>query len=125
MKLSEMSCDKAAETLIRLSGPLGVICDDEEAVEMIEDYKKRYRMPLFYAVGRVIPKLVAYLAQKHRAELYELVAILIEKQPKDIGLMNFAEVYKAVQDNYDDMLAVFIRSSGSRTMSAGGRSSAS
>ena len=58
MKLSELSNDQAADILIRLSGPVGAICDDEEAVQMIDEYKKRYKMPLFYAVGKMIPTVV-------------------------------------------------------------------
>lgn len=125
MKLSEMTNDQAAEVMIRLSGPVGAICDDEEAVQMIEEYKKRYRMPLFYAVGKMIPTLVGYLVKKHKDELYEIISILTETKKADVAQMNFGETVKALRDSYDDTLSVFFRSSGSAIMSAAKKSSAS
>ena len=112
MKLSEMTNDQAAEVMIRLSAPVGAICDDEEAVQMIEDYKKRYRMPLFYAVGRMIPTLVGYLAKKRKDELYEIISILTDTKKADVGKMNFAETVQALKNSYDETLSVFFRSSG-------------
>ena len=125
MKLSEMTNDQAAEVMIRLADPVGAICDDEEAVQMIEDYKKRYRMPLFYAVGKMIPTLVGYLLKKHKAELYEIISILSGEKKVDVGNMNFAETVKILRDSYDETLSVFFRSSGSAIMSAVKKSSAS
>lgn len=125
MKLSEMTNDQAAEVMIRLADPVGAICDDEEAVQLIEDYKKRYRMPLFYAVGKMIPTLVGYLLKKHKAELYEIISILSGEKNADVGNMNFAETVKILRDSYDETLSVFFRSSGSAIMSAVKKSSAS
>lgn len=125
MKLSEMTNDQAAEIMIRLADPVGAICDDEEAVQMIEDYKKRYRMPLFYAVGKMIPTLVGYLLKKHKAELYEIISILSGEKQADVGGMNFAETVKVLRDSYDETLSVFFRSSGSAIMTAVKKSSAS
>ena len=125
MKLSEMTNDQAAEVMIRLADPVGAICDDEEAVQMIEDYKKRYRMPLFYAVGKMIPTLVGYLLKKHKAELYEIISILSGEKQADVGNMNFAETVKVLRDSYDETLSVFFRSSGSAIMTAVKKSSAS
>ena len=120
-----MTNDQAAEVMIRLADPVGAICDDEEAVQMIEDYKKRYRMPLFYAVGKMIPTLVGYLLKKHKAELYEIISILSGEKKADVGNMNFAETVKILRDSYDETLSVFFRSSGSAIMSAVKKSSAS
>lgn len=125
MKLSEMTNDQAAEVMIRLADPVGAICDDEEAVQMIEEYKKRYRMPLFYAVGKMIPTLVGYLLKKHKSELYEIISILSGEKQADVGGMNFAETVKVLRDSYDETLSVFFRSSGSAIMTAVKKSSAS
>ena len=125
MKLSEMTNDQAADVMIRLSEPVGAICDDEEAVQMIDEYKKRYKMPLFYAVGKMIPMLVGYLLKKHKAELYEIISILSGEKSTDVGRMNFAETVKILRDSYDETLSVFFRSSGSAILSAVKKSSAS
>ena len=89
-----MTNDQAAEAMIRLAEPIGAICDDEEAVKMIDEYKHRYKMPLFYAVGKMIPTLVGYLLKKRKQELYEIVSILSGKKKSDVGEMNFAETVK-------------------------------
>ena len=125
MKLSEMSNDQAAEMMIRLADPVGAICDDEEAVKMIDEYKQRYKMPLFYAVGKMIPALVGYLLKKHKNELYEIISILSGEKKAAVGKMNFAETVKVLRDSYDDTLSVFFRSSGSALLSAVKKSSAS
>ena len=119
MKLSELNNDQAADIMIRLSGPVGIICDDEEAVKMVDEYKKRYRMPLFYAVGKLIPSLIGYLMKKHRSELYEIISILTGKKESEVGEMNFAETIQALRESYDETLAVFFRSSAS-AISGGG-----
>lgn len=125
MKLSELSNDQATDILIRLSGPVGAICDDEEAVQMIDEYKSRYKMPLFYAVGKMIPTLVGYLLKKHKSELYEIISLLSGEKKSDVGNMNFAETVKVLRDSYDDTLSVFFRSSGSAILNAVKKSSAS
>lgn len=125
MKLSELSNDQAADILIRLADPVGAICDDEEAVQMIDEYKKRYKMPLFYAVGKMIPTLVGYLLKKHKSELYEIISLLSGEKKSDVGEMNFAETVKVLRDSYDDTLSVFFRSSGKQLLNAVKKSSAS
>ena len=121
MKLSEMSNDQAAEVMIRLSGPVGAICDDEEAVQMIDEYKKRYKMPLFYAVGKMIPMLVGYLLKKHKNELYEIIAILTGEKQENVGKMNLADTVKTLRESYDETLAVFFPSSGKAIRNAAGK----
>lgn len=125
MKLSEMTNDQAADIMIRLAEPVGAICDDEEAVQMIDEYKKRYKMPLFYAVGKMIPTLVGYLLKKHKPELYEIISILSGEKKADVGEMNFAETVKVLRDSYDETLSVFFRSSGSAIISGVKKSRAS
>ena len=110
MKLSEMTNDQAAEVMIKLAEPIGLICDDEEAVQMIDDYKQRYKKPLFYAVGNLIPRLVGYLMKKHRAELYEIIAALSGKKTAEVGKMNLKETVDLVRDSYDEVLQVFFPS---------------
>ena len=112
MKISEMTNDQAAEAMIRLGGPLGAICDDEEALKMIDEYKKTYlTTPLFYAVGRLIPRLATYFMQTHKNELYEIVAILSEKKVSEISKMSFKDTIKILRDSWDEVADVFFPSS--------------
>lgn len=125
MKLSEMTNDQAAEVMIRIAEPIGLICDDEEAVQMIDDYKKRYQKPLFYAVGNLIPRLIGYLMKKHRAELYEIIAALTGKKVSEVGRMNIKETVEVVRESYDDVMAVFFPSFANATRRGGKKLSAS
>lgn len=125
MKLSEMTNDQAAEVMIKLAEPIGLICDDEEAVQMIDEYKKRYKMPLFYAVGKLIPRLIGYLMKKHKAELYQIIAALTEKKVEEVGGLNIKETVQIFRDSYDEVMAVFFPSSATAIKHAGGKSSAS
>lgn len=113
-----MTVDQATAAMIKLAGPLDEICDDDDAVELIEEYKKRYNKPFFYAVGKLIPGLVRHLLVKHKTALFDVVAVLTEHPAKEIGKMNFAALVRELQNSYDDMLATFIMSSGRATKGA-------
>ena len=120
MKLSEMTNDQAAEIMIRIAEPVGLICDDEEAVQMIDDYKQRYKKQLFYAIGNLIPRLIGYLMDKHKPELYEIIAALSGKKVGEVGKMNLKETVDLVRDSYDEVLQVFFPSYAS-AIRRGGR----
>lgn len=125
MKLSEMTNDQAAEVMIRIAEPIGLICDDDEAVQMIDDYKKRYQKPLFYAVGSLIPRLIGYLMKKHKAELYEIIAAVSGKKVSEVGRMNIKETVDIVRDSYDDVMQVFFPSYANAIKRGGKKLSAS
>ena len=124
MKISEMTNDQAADVMIRLADPIGSLCDDEEAVAMIDEYKKEMRKPVFYVVGRLIPRLVAYFMKNHKAEIYQIVSILSGEPVQTIGKKPFPETVKVIRESYDDVLAVFFPHSGNAISSAGTRLSA-
>ena len=107
MKISEMTNDQAADVMIRLAEPIGKICDDEEAVAMVDDYKRELRKPMFYVIGRLIPRLVAYFMKSHRREVYEITSILSGKPLDGMGKLKFAETVAIIRDSYDDVLATF------------------
>lgn len=116
MKISEMTNDQAADAMIRLAEPIGKLCDDEEAVAMIDEYKNKIKMPLFYVVGRLIPRLVAYFMKNHKHEVYEIVSILSGEKNENIGKMQFTETVQIIKNSYDDVLATFFPQSGKVTL---------
>lgn len=119
MKISEMTNDQAADALIRLAEPIGRLCDDETAVEMVDEYKKNLRKPMFYVVGKIIPRLMGYLMKEHKDDVYEIVSILSGWKKADVAQMNFADTMAVIKDSYDDVLASFFtRSAGSASGSA-------
>jgi hypothetical protein len=111
MKISEMTNEQAAEAMIRLSGPFSNICDDEEALNLIDEMGKMKDMPLIKAIAKALPKIVAFGLQKHKADVYEIIGALLMVSTTKVAKMNFAETVKAVRDSYDDMLASFFTQS--------------
>ena len=111
MKISEMNNEQAAETLIRISAPLGNICDDENTVKIIEDFSKIKDIPMIQAVGRMMPQVTSYVLQTHKEDLYEIVGALTFKKSAEVAKMNFVETLKVLKDSYDEVLRDFFTSS--------------
>ena len=111
MKISEMTNDQAADAMIRLAVPFGNICEDEEAVKLIDEYKGMSKMPLIQTIGKMLPKFVAYMLKSHKEDLYEIVGALTFKTADKVAKMNFVETIKVVKDSYDEVLASFFPSS--------------
>ena len=120
MKISEMTNDQAAQALIDLSEPIGRICDDEDAVAIVYEYKGNARKPLFYALGRILPRLTANLIQTHKQDVYKIISILGGKSVAEIGQMKLAETVAIFKESYDDVLAGFFTSSAT-AISDGGK----
>lgn len=107
MKISKMSNEQAADTLIRIAEPVSNICDDEELVKMLEDFSKMEDMGIIRAIGKLLPKLTAYALKKHRKDLFEIIGALDDKSLAEVEKMPFGETVKLVKDSYDDILKDF------------------
>lgn len=127
MKLSEMTNEQAAETMILLAEPIERLCDDEEAVKLIEkiivETKGKSKTPTYYVVWRIIPRLLAFFMKEHKQDIYEIISAFSGVRAADIGNMNFAETVKLVQNSYDDMLVTFFTSSAKAVSGGGAKSS--
>lgn len=116
MKISDMTNDQIAETFIQLADPIGRLCDDEEALNLIDEYKAvNGKKPLFYIVGRIMPRLIAYLMKTHKNEVYEIVSVLSGEKLSAVGEMKFPETVRIIKESYDDMLSAFFTQSGGVT----------
>ena len=111
MKISDMTNDQAADALIRLSVPFGNICNDEEALKMIEEYKSISDLPFISSIGKLLPNLAAYMFKTHKFDLYEIVGALTQKKAEAVAKMNFFETIKILKDSYDEVLQGFFTSS--------------
>lgn len=115
MKISEMNNDQAAEAMIRLAVPFGNICEDEEAIKLIDEYKNMGDMPVIQTIGRLLPKFVKYMLKSHKNDLYEIVGALTFNTVEKVAKMNFAETIKAVRESYDEVLVSFFPQSVAQT----------
>lgn len=113
--------------MIRIAEPIGNLCDDEEAVKLIEkmvsEAKGKSNTPVYYVVWRIIPRLMAFFMKNHKDDVYEIISALSGIRAVDIGGMKLTETVKIVQDSYDDMLMIFFTSSAKAMNGGGGRSS--
>lgn len=111
MKISDMTNDQAAEALIRLSVPFGNICEDEAAMNMIEEYKNLNKAPLIQTIGKLLPQVISYILKSHKDDLYEIIGSLTFKSKAAVAKMNFVETVKVVRESYDEVLQSFFTSS--------------
>lgn len=117
MKISEMTNDQAAEAMIRLAAPFGNICEDEEALKLIDEYKNMSKMPVIQTIGKLLPKLAGYLLKTHKYDLYEIVGALTFNTAEKVAKMNFVQTVNLMRDSYDEVLASFFPSSVQQTKS--------
>lgn len=118
MKISEMNNDQAAEAMIRLAVPFGNICEDEEALKLIDEYKSMGSMPLIQTIGKMLPKIAAYMLKTHKNDLYEIIGALTFNTVEKVAKMNFAQTVKLMKDSYDEVLLSFFPSSVKQTKSS-------
>lgn len=111
MKISQMNNEQAADALIRISEPMGRICDDKDLVAMLDKFSTLKDVGIVRAFGRILPQLVAYALKKHREDLYDIIGALEMKPKEEVAKMNFVETVKIVRDSYDDVLRDFFTSS--------------
>ena len=111
MKISEMTNDQAAEAMIRLAVPFGNICEDEEALNLIEQYNSMNDKAVLYTIGRMLPQITAYLFKTHKNDLYEIIGALTFTKASTVANMNFMETIKVLRESYDEVLEGFFTSS--------------
>lgn len=111
MKISQMNNNQAADALVRIADPMGRICDDEELVDMLDTFSNLKNVGFIAAIGRMLPRIVAYALKKHREDMYEIIGALDGKTSEEVAKMNFVETVKLVKDSYDDILKDFFISS--------------
>ena len=115
MKISEMTTDDAARALVALAEPIGRICDDEDAVKIVDAYRRSAGKPVFYPMGRIIPRLTGHLLNNHKTDFYTIVAVLSGKKPEEIGSLPITETINILKTSYDEILAGFFTSSAAAT----------
>lgn len=111
MKISEMTNDQAAEAMIRISSPLGNLCEDEGLMELIKTAQESSDAPVIQTIGRILPKVITYLLKGHKEDLYEIIGALNMVDTAFVAKMNFVQTVKMVRESYDDVLKDFFKSS--------------
>lgn len=111
MKLSEMGLEQARVAMIRLAEPFGHICDDEDMVKLLDEFKTYLRLPIVITVGKIIPKIVTLCFDKHYADLIEVLSVLSDQPTEKAKKLKFGEAVQVIRENYDDLADTFFPSS--------------
>lgn len=108
MKISEMTTDQATEAMIRISSAFGTLCEDEEMLQMIDQFNGiKWRD----AIRGLIPKFVFAMLKNHKAELYEIVGALNCVPASTIGTYKIVDTIAIVRNSWDDVMSSFFPTS--------------
>ena len=118
MKFIEMNNEQVADALIRISDPLENLCNDPKLDELIEKYKASKEEPLMKTVGAVVPLFIALAIKDHKADLYEIISVIIGKPVKVIERMNILDTIKEVRESWNEVLTGFFQSTMPQTSKA-------
>lgn len=126
MKISEMTCDQATETMLRLSGPFARLSDDDEIMKMFDEIKGMLLKGLTprLATIKMVPRFVTFCLAKHKKDLYEIVGALLLKPVGAVGKMNFLKMCGAISDSFDEDTQSFFTQLGEARKNRGKGSSA-
>lgn len=112
MKISEMSTEQATDTLVRLTKPIGNICDDEDLVKILQNYHElNGKVANIRAAGKLLPEMLAFALKSHKRDVYEIVGCLIGKTCDEVAAMLFTDLLKEVRNSYDEVFRDFFISS--------------
>lgn len=118
MKISEMSMNRAADTMIRLSGSLGNILNDEQIEKLFTDTGFAGKANPLKGYAMFLTQLVPACLRTHRNDLFDVVAALDEKTPEEVGNLKVGDVIKILRESVDKELLDFLRSFGGLTKTA-------
>ena len=121
MKISQMTNEQAADALVKITVPLGNICEDEKTTELFNQYNELKTMPLVNAIGKILPQIVAHLLETHKEDVYQIVGALLFKSKGEVAKLNFFETVSAVKDSYDEVLQGFFTSYANQTKESEGK----
>ena len=102
MKISDMTNEQAADVLVRISAPLGNLCDDEQIADMLKRYHEMDNVPMIKAIGQFLPEVVACAFKKHKNDLLEIVGALTLQSREKAAKMKFIETLNVIKEALND-----------------------
>lgn len=102
MKISEMTNDQAADTLVRISEPFASLCNDEQISELLEKYKDMEETQVISIIGKFLPEIVACAFKKHRDDVMEIVGALTMQSKEKAAKMKVGDTLKVIREAVND-----------------------
>lgn len=110
MRLNEISTDKALDLLCELTLPLTTIATDKELIEAIykrtvvakETTQSEKNIIGTMQVAKNLKVIIPKLLKTHKNEVYEVLAIINEKDVEEIKKQSLIETIKEVKELLQD-----------------------
>lgn len=108
MKLSEMSTEKLADTLLEIAEPVSNIACDEaitNSMQMLNMKKSN-----IYNIGLIVNQMLPLLLKTHADDTYRIIAALTEKTVEQVKVQNGLKTIEEVRGSFDKNLIDFFGS---------------
>lgn len=118
MKISEMNWEQGCEAAVRLAAPIANICDDEKLADALKEFWGRRSLPNIMSYGKLIPTLLSLALKEHRADVEEIITVLLDIPKAKIKEHGFTEIVNGLQDSWDEVLRDFFTRSSTAKKNA-------
>lgn len=118
MKISQMTTNQAADALVKISAHTSNILDDPDMRELIKDTAKTGKKDATNGWSKILTKLVPCCLQKHREDLFAIIAALDDKTAEDVGKLKLIETLNILRESVDKELLDFFDSFSSNKNTA-------
>ena len=101
MKISQMSTDKAADVLVRITQPVSNIMDDSEVETVVRSFSEQNGNSLMKAIASIMPKIVPLALKNHREDLFEIVGALGGMDVSEVKELPLMETMAIIRESMD------------------------
>ena len=111
MRISQMTCDQAADALVRISYAASPILKDgtvRKAIGTVADH--RGDKDLLATLGDIVDAVIPTLLKDHRDNTYEICGALLGVSRQEVAERNILQTIREVKDSFDQELSDFFHS---------------
>ena len=112
MKVSQMTTDQATDVMVRIVEPVTNIMHDKDVSAFLAKIAEGAQATPFEFLAENVAPLVTLACQKHRSDVYEVIAALSGKTSAEIGKQLFTQTISDAMDCVDRDLIDFFGSVG-------------
>lgn len=109
MKISEMTTDKAADVLMRITDPVANIMHDADTMSLIEKMANGTDNPIKFIADNIV-SVSTVLLKNHREDMFEIIAAMSDKTADEVSKQKFPQTIKDIRGCWDGELADFFGS---------------
>lgn len=107
MNINQMDLDQASEAMLRISGALGFILEDEEVTKLLDDLGASESTSPMKWIPKYLPRIANAALRRHKEDLYEIIGALSQQDRKQVGKMNFIDAVGLIRENWEVLNSFF------------------